>query len=1032
VQIRREKGALFRTISKRVYCLAIVGLLLTSVFVTTIYVKPAGGQESWWDSNWLYRKMVTINHTKVAADLTGFPVLIDIVDSDLSSKAQSSGNDIVFTDSSMNKLSHEIERYDNNTGHLVAWVKVPSLSSTSDTALYMYYGNAAASNQQNPTAVWDQNYMMVQHLEETESPSNSYWHKYEENPILTGTSQGFTSVFYDNSTSVYHLFTSYGSILHFTSSNGKNWTADPSNPVLSGNGEGVPMAWKENDTWYMLYRYGSPTVIGLANSTDAVHWTRYEGNPVLTGTTGQWDDPSYSLDPWGVIKIGSTYYLWYNSIGGGPLGRCTGLATSTDLKAWTKDANNPIFTNGRFCGFSFKYGSYYYFLVAHYTSGGDYSQMELYRDSNPTFYSGNREYLGIAINYGPAQWDSHDQDTPFVLTDTIYRDTYAASNNELWAYYAGEYGDAWRTGMCIEPSIQQAILKVSTKVFADFDSTINKNDGQALGILDPNATGKIDGADEFHGTGDHIDCGDNNTLKGMNSLTVEAWVKPNSTAGSGIVSKWSSWTAGSGGSYIMWLSGTGRVGWGVVTENSFANFDTPVLQAGQWYHLVGVYDGSQIRLYINGTQAGTPQLVTGKIASTNDPCYVGRYSTYYMNGTIDEVRISNTFRGASWVSTEYNNQYSPSTFYTIGTEEAEYPKIYVDPSLVEKGSGDIATNFKTNVTVQYVRDLWGFDFNLTWDNSLITLANVDFSNYLDSIWGNGSWYLATNQTGPGYYEVAAVSTSSSFNSTEPTPLATLTFHVEDPLTNSVRETQIHFQTHKLGDSHWTQIAHAAEDATYRITGKKPTLNLIPTTETCRKYGETFAILLNVSDASYVEDFKFEIHYNATLLDVASVTWNPAWGSGTVAIDDATGNVTGTTSGIPISGTQTLMVIQFNATYNGIWKAVGGNMNNQSGLIFIQWANLSYSNSPTLSYVRGGSNQVNIGPDAVYTFSPVQGDINNDGTVDIIDLRTIAAYYNAKQGDPNWTEAQTYDLKVDGVIDIFDLTIVARNYGFTYP
>jgi len=977
--------------------------------------------------------MITVDHTKVAASLTGFPVLIDVTDSDLSLKAQPDGDDIVFTDSSANKLNHEIEYYDNNTGRLVAWVKVPSLSSTSDTVLYMYYGNAAASSQQNATAVWDSNYVMVQHLEETESPSKSYWHKYEGNPILSGTSQGFASVFYDSATSVYHLFCSYGSILHFTSSDGKNWTADPNNPVLSGNGEGVPMVWKENGTWFMLYRYGNPLVIGLANSTDAVHWTRYEGNPVLTGGTGQWDDPSYGLDPWGVIKVGSTYYLWYNSIGGGPLGRCTGLATSTSLKTWTKDVNNPIFQGGRFCGFSFKYEGYYYFLVSHYTVGGDYSQMELYRDSSPTFYPGSREYLGVAINYGPAQWDSHDQDTPTVLTDTIYRDSYVASNNELWAYYAGEYSGAWRTGMCIEANISEAISKVSKNVLAEFDSTVNKNDGEVFGLMNMNATGKIDGANELHGSGDYIDCGDNTSLKGMNGLTVEAWVMPNSAIGSGIMSKWSSWTAGTGGSYILWQSGTGKVGWGVVTETSSANFyDTPALQAGQWYHLVGVYDGSQIRLYINGTQVGTPQPVSGKIASTNDPCYIGHYLSEYMNGTIDEVRISNASRSLSWISTEYNNQNNPSTFYTVGNEEEEFAKIYVDPSFVEKGPSDVNTNFKINVTVKYIKDMWGFDFNLTWDDGLITLVGIDFNSTLDAVWGDDNWYLAYNETGSGYYQLAAVSTLSSFNSTGPAPLATFTFRVEDPLTNSVRETSIHFQTHKLGDSHWAQIVHTSNDGTYRITGMKPTLDLIPSSKTCRKYNETFTIAVNVSNASYVEDFKFEIHYNATLLDIAGVTWNPVWGIGTVSVDEASGNITGIASGIPISGIQTLMTVEFNVTYYHIWKDSPGYMNNQFGLIFFQWANLSYSNSPDLSYVRGGLGQISMGPDVTYIFSPIQGDVNNDGTVNILDLRTIAAYYNAKQGDPNWAEAATYDLKGDGVIDIFDLTIVARNFGFTYP
>jgi hypothetical protein len=85
----------------------------------------------------------------------------------------------------------------------------------------------------------------------------------------------------------------------------------------------------------------------------------------------------------------------------------------------------------------------------------------------------------------------------------------------------------------------------------------------------------------------------------------------------------------------------------------------------------------------------------------------------------------------------------------------------------------------------------------------------------------------------------------------------------------------------------------------------------------------------------------------------------------------------------------------------------------------------------LRYEKGGLNQINIGPDFVYTFSPIQGDVNNDGTVDIFDLRPVGAYYLAKQGDPNWTEASTYDLNGDGMIDVDDLGIVAANFGYTF-
>jgi len=122
---------------------------------------------SWWNSSWLYRKEIIIDHKKVAVNLTNFPILIKQIDVDLAGHAQVDGDDIVFTDYNGNKLNHEIEMFNDTSGELVCWVKVTTLSSTEDTILYMYYGNPSCGNQQNPLGVWDSNYVMVQHLEES-------------------------------------------------------------------------------------------------------------------------------------------------------------------------------------------------------------------------------------------------------------------------------------------------------------------------------------------------------------------------------------------------------------------------------------------------------------------------------------------------------------------------------------------------------------------------------------------------------------------------------------------------------------------------------------------------------------------------------------------------------------------------------------------------------------------------------------------------------------------------------------------------
>jgi PKD repeat protein len=102
-----------------------------------------------WYCGWSYRKNITIDKSKVPSDQTNFPVLIN-----LASDAD---------------LSHEIETYTSGTGALVAWVKVPTLTSSANTTIYLYYGCATATNQQDRTNVWDADFRGVWHLKEDPS-----------------------------------------------------------------------------------------------------------------------------------------------------------------------------------------------------------------------------------------------------------------------------------------------------------------------------------------------------------------------------------------------------------------------------------------------------------------------------------------------------------------------------------------------------------------------------------------------------------------------------------------------------------------------------------------------------------------------------------------------------------------------------------------------------------------------------------------------------------------------------------------------
>jgi hypothetical protein len=116
---------------------------------------------------------MTIDHTKVPSTQSNFTVLVSVTDPALKTVANgghvanANGYDIGFYADSggSTKLKWEVEKYNGTTGNLIAWVKIPSVSSTTDTPFYLFYGDPSiVTNQSDPVNTWDSNYKAVYHL----------------------------------------------------------------------------------------------------------------------------------------------------------------------------------------------------------------------------------------------------------------------------------------------------------------------------------------------------------------------------------------------------------------------------------------------------------------------------------------------------------------------------------------------------------------------------------------------------------------------------------------------------------------------------------------------------------------------------------------------------------------------------------------------------------------------------------------------------------------------------------------------------
>lgn len=68
-----------------------------------------------------------------------------------------SGYDIIFTSDAEGavKLDHEIDYYDPATGKIDVWIRIPRLSSSADTVIYLWYGDSGVStSQENKAGLW--------------------------------------------------------------------------------------------------------------------------------------------------------------------------------------------------------------------------------------------------------------------------------------------------------------------------------------------------------------------------------------------------------------------------------------------------------------------------------------------------------------------------------------------------------------------------------------------------------------------------------------------------------------------------------------------------------------------------------------------------------------------------------------------------------------------------------------------------------------------------------------------------------------
>jgi hypothetical protein len=190
------------------------------------------------------------------------------------------------------------------------------------------------------------------------------------------------------------------------------------------------------------------------------------------------------------------------------------------------------------------------------------------------------------------------------------------------------------------------------------DSTSNSNTSTITSTTA--ATGQIDGGASFNGSTSRIDIS-GTVNNSMSSYTVETWLNRGTAQPTGYGTFISRHASGAGNQYFLVTSGGTVYRW-----DGFPA--TQTISANAWHHVVYTYDGTTERFYIDGAAAGS-NVTTLSWDSDNWRFGMNTGGNHQYSGLMDEVRISNAVRSADWISTEYNNQSSPLTFYSVGAAQ---------------------------------------------------------------------------------------------------------------------------------------------------------------------------------------------------------------------------------------------------------------------------------------------------------------------------------------------------------------------------
>ncbi|MFX1233180.1 MAG: DUF2341 domain-containing protein [Promethearchaeota archaeon] len=323
-----------------------------------------------------------------------------------------------------------------------------------------------------------------------------------------------------------------------------------------------------------------------------------------------------------------------------------------------------------------------------------------------------------------------------------------------------------------------------------------------------------------------------------NSLSLEMWFRPQ------LYYVYQRYFTATGARPDIILNGSNRI----ITRIKNHLGDTSDIKCSfdawkdQFYHLVMTWEGGSVgrkRAYLNGTLNIDQYDVEALGNSSSWTAYtIGTDLDYtdVINAIIEEFRITSSVRSPGWFETEYNNQYAPNSFYSIGEEEFDiFPPTYsnliesLDPlelgeielitinvsdpegikqTLIEYEDSDHVIRNHTMINIG--GDTWQYD---SWQP--ISVGNHNYTIWMEDYFNNWNSTTGTieviDTTPPTYSNLIENSDPLELGETE-----VIQINVSDP--SGILEVKIEFEdlNHSMtniGDNIWQYDSWTPEDWT---------------------------------------------------------------------------------------------------------------------------------------------------------------------------------------------------------------------------